>query len=83
MVVQYVSIKVLSIMLKKPLYNFQQFCQHMSTFIIFCVVDNIVVGIILLGCLIAVTVSLIYGTILVCVCHISNVFNEQCRCMYL
>ena len=30
-----------------------------------CVADNIVVGIILVGCLIAVTASLIYGTVLV------------------
>jgi len=30
------------------------------------VVDNIVVGLILIGCLIAVTGSLIYGTVLVC-----------------
>ena len=41
------------------------------------VVDNVVVGIILLSCLVAVTVSLIYGTILVCVRCIFNVFNKQ------
>ena len=40
------------------------------------IADNIVVGIILLGCLIAVTVSLIYGTILVCVYCICNIFKQ-------
>lgn len=39
------------------------------------VVDNVVVGIILFGCLITVTGSFIYGTVLVCVCYIFNVLH--------
>jgi len=54
----------------------------MYQYALLSVVDNIVVGLILIGCLIGVTGSLIYGTVLVCI-YIICVMSHNHNMWYL
>jgi len=56
--------------MKSEMFSMISICEPLKLSVshdsLFIIVDNIVVGLILVGCMIAVSGSLIYGTVLVC-----------------